>query len=346
MANQRLKKIILEVVDNQLRDNDPPCTTWAYEQLVKAGCSKAEAKEKLGAIVVEEIYDVLKNGDPFDEQQYEAAIRNMVQQYIDFEDDNRLPSEWDEIGTLISKGYRHAQKRQYPAMTDAWMKAWEMTRANAAQAEYKIGICGLDEATDYEYSFEGWLQDMEVELLNAGQHKKRLQFCRDILEALDWEYDDYGGFKMAVGESLCALGKQEEGMQWFETWLKEEPHNVDAVNGYAISFLTNGETEKAFCLVEKELKNQKCTLDNEILFLRAAELAGLMGEEEKQSGYQKAYQVFMEQAKDMTRFEDIMFGDYNTFSEETIIKPEKIYPNDSCPCGSGKKYKKCCRKSL
>ena len=26
----------------------------------------------------------------------------------------------------------------------------------------------------------------------------------------------------------------------------------------------------------------------------------------------------------------------------TIIKGEKIYPNDPCPCGSGKKYKKCC----
>lgn len=26
----------------------------------------------------------------------------------------------------------------------------------------------------------------------------------------------------------------------------------------------------------------------------------------------------------------------------TIHKPAKIYPNDPCPCGSGKKYKKCC----
>lgn len=26
----------------------------------------------------------------------------------------------------------------------------------------------------------------------------------------------------------------------------------------------------------------------------------------------------------------------------TISSNEKIYPNDSCPCGSGKKYKKCC----
>lgn len=26
----------------------------------------------------------------------------------------------------------------------------------------------------------------------------------------------------------------------------------------------------------------------------------------------------------------------------TVVKPKKIFPNDPCPCGSGKKYKKCC----
>ena len=30
----------------------------------------------------------------------------------------------------------------------------------------------------------------------------------------------------------------------------------------------------------------------------------------------------------------------------TIHKDKKIYPNDSCPCGSGKKYKKCCGKNV
>ena len=28
----------------------------------------------------------------------------------------------------------------------------------------------------------------------------------------------------------------------------------------------------------------------------------------------------------------------------TVVKEAKIYPNDPCPCGSGKKYKKCCGK--
>lgn len=29
----------------------------------------------------------------------------------------------------------------------------------------------------------------------------------------------------------------------------------------------------------------------------------------------------------------------------TVHKEKKIYPNDPCPCGSGKKYKKCCGKN-
>jgi len=29
----------------------------------------------------------------------------------------------------------------------------------------------------------------------------------------------------------------------------------------------------------------------------------------------------------------------------TVVNEAKIYPNDPCPCGSGKKYKKCCGKA-
>lgn len=32
-------------------------------------------------------------------------------------------------------------------------------------------------------------------------------------------------------------------------------------------------------------------------------------------------------------------------SSTTIVKGDKVYPNDPCPCGSGKKYKKCCGKN-
>ena len=32
-------------------------------------------------------------------------------------------------------------------------------------------------------------------------------------------------------------------------------------------------------------------------------------------------------------------------SSTTVVKAAKVYPNDPCPCGSCKKYKKCCGKN-
>ena len=37
MANLRLKRLILEVVNNQLRDNNPPITKDVYKKLLEAG---------------------------------------------------------------------------------------------------------------------------------------------------------------------------------------------------------------------------------------------------------------------------------------------------------------------
>jgi uncharacterized protein YchJ len=39
---------------------------------------------------------------------------------------------------------------------------------------------------------------------------------------------------------------------------------------------------------------------------------------------------------------DIVSG-FKMFPDGRMVRSErKIYPNDPCPCGSGKKYKKCC----
>ena len=39
-------------------------------------------------------------------------------------------------------------------------------------------------------------------------------------------------------------------------------------------------------------------------------------------------------------------GDERATIKEPVINKDKIGRNDLCPCGSGKKYKKCCGKDL
>ena len=50
------------------------------------------------------------------------------------------------------------------------------------------------ESQDYEYPVEAWLQDMEMELGNAGEYEKRLEFCNKVLEMFDWTYVAEDGF--------------------------------------------------------------------------------------------------------------------------------------------------------
>lgn len=141
----------------------------------------------------------MKENQPYDEQRYAGALENMVRQCIDYEDTHEILTEWN--------------------------KAWEIFQKIVKTAEYKIGISGLMESQDYEYPIDVWLQDMEMELGNAGEHEKRVEFCRRILKMLDWSFDDGSNFKSAIGEELYAEGKAEQGRTWFEDWLKEEPHN-------------------------------------------------------------------------------------------------------------------------
>ena len=64
-SNPHLQAPIMEVVENQLRNNDPPQTRQTYERLIEAGHSEKEAKRLIACVVSAEIFDVLKKNQTF-----------------------------------------------------------------------------------------------------------------------------------------------------------------------------------------------------------------------------------------------------------------------------------------
>lgn len=76
-SNPILKKTILSVVDNQLRDNDPPETKQTYERLLKEGHSKSEAKRLIGCAVAAEIFDILKKNKSFNQERFVATLNRL-----------------------------------------------------------------------------------------------------------------------------------------------------------------------------------------------------------------------------------------------------------------------------
>jgi hypothetical protein len=76
-VNPHLRRAILEVVENQLRDGTPPETRATLERLMADGCSREEAVKLIGCVVATEIFDVLKDRQPFNESRFVAALQRL-----------------------------------------------------------------------------------------------------------------------------------------------------------------------------------------------------------------------------------------------------------------------------
>lgn len=76
-SNKRVRAAILEVVDNQLRDNTPPETKKTYQRLLQEGFSDRQARELIGAVVSSEIFEVLKEQQPYNQERFIAALERL-----------------------------------------------------------------------------------------------------------------------------------------------------------------------------------------------------------------------------------------------------------------------------
>ena len=74
-----LRGEILEVVENQLRDNEPPETRATLTRLMTEGRSESEAKKLIGCVVVAEMFEVLRQNQDYDQDRYVAALAALPQ---------------------------------------------------------------------------------------------------------------------------------------------------------------------------------------------------------------------------------------------------------------------------
>jgi len=75
--NPHLRAAILEVVDNQITNDNPPETRQTYERLLREGISAYDAKSLIGSVVAVEIFEVLKRQEPFNPQRFVQALNRL-----------------------------------------------------------------------------------------------------------------------------------------------------------------------------------------------------------------------------------------------------------------------------
>lgn len=75
--NPRVKAEIRQVIERQLQAPTLPEVSRAVERLTSAGHSREDAIDAVGAILLDEISDVLTEKEPFDEARYIERLERL-----------------------------------------------------------------------------------------------------------------------------------------------------------------------------------------------------------------------------------------------------------------------------
>ncbi len=110
--NPRLRRALMDVVENQLRAGEPPETSETLARLVAQGRSRDEAMELLASVVCSEIFDVLKTNQPYDEARFVEGLRALP----------RLP--WEGVEEKASSKAAPEPLRGAPPATTGRKKKW------------------------------------------------------------------------------------------------------------------------------------------------------------------------------------------------------------------------------
>jgi hypothetical protein len=69
-----VRDMLMEVLNNQLKDNNPPITKKTLTRLINEGSSENDAKEMMLEVVWAEIFVIMEQQKPFNLQRYTNAL--------------------------------------------------------------------------------------------------------------------------------------------------------------------------------------------------------------------------------------------------------------------------------
>ena len=268
---------------------------------------------------------------------------------------NRL----ENINAKIQQGWECTQEKQETRRgCDIWLEAWEEIKELFNEG-FATDISDLDKKHKWSQWITNYVQFLEMELGNAGiedpaYHRKRIEYCRELLL---W----CGSDKLLVANTRCAMAEahfnsgDETGCdRLFEGWLHDDPD-------WALGYLAWAE---CYRFRKGDARNDKV---EEILLAghsrgephdRLEIVANLMalyedtGRPEKAKEFEKIFSELHDSIPELKEndraFRDELFELQRTesgkmaYDKPAPIRVTKIGRNEPCPCGSGKKYKKCC----
>lgn len=235
----------------------------------------------------------------------------------------------DEILQAVKDGYKKYAIGDAEEAAKVWLPAWK-----AAQTHLMLTGCKKEQdiKDSFGHNFLNWFFDLDAALMECDLHNERIDLNRYLISIPD--YMDNDNPRLNLAESLAALKRFDEAESMLSTWLDEDPYWTYGWTCLSNILLDNGRKEKAREVIGRgiatiESSNKSIDLMNfyrnaEAVYKRLADVERVEYCAKKDWEYQAKVKPAMSSSKQVS------------------VSVTKVGRNDPCPCGSGKKYKKCC----
>lgn len=266
----------------------------------------------------------------------------------------------------IEKGYYYEDHDADKAL-DIWFPVWKrVVEKNREMRNRNFLRCFNPKFGLYDMvNIYNWVGDLECAFLGTGKERaeERIEFCTTMLEKFE-PVVSMGDCRSNLADLYYkSLDKKAEADALYEESVREEPYDIFGWANYARLYAEGSaaDREKAYTIykrgietVQEALEKDKEHLENEkvlhftgieILYNEIAGVCKSLGRDEEAAEWSEKGRAVAEsdrEWRDSQEFDEPEFMPPVWTSQETIIKGPKVGRNAPCPCGSGKKYKKCC----
>jgi tetratricopeptide (TPR) repeat protein len=259
------------------------------------------------------------------------------------------------------------------AVCRVWLDAWSDVQSILDKAGMR-SIQEFDERFGGSQSLFNWIQDLEDELWNAGLEDRqfltaRIALCEEGLRRFFRTDDDLmsENRRRALAESYYELGETDKAEALYRGWLHLDPRWGWGWIGWSDCYRFTRTERRDWSRCEQILREGLAIAevrDRADIVDRLADACGEQGRSEEAAEFRRqakriAETVEVSQSvssagKVLRQKTQVPIGGAGlplsemsnlaaTMRETTApITRQKVGRNEPCPCGSGKKFKKCC----
>lgn len=261
------------------------------------------------------------------------------------------------IEAKVRQAYQHLGNNRTQETCDIFLDIWEDLK-NLMQQGSLRDLDELQAAYPWTDIISNWVQDIEQELHNAGLENpvyfsKRIRYCEELLtKANATDQLMIENTRRAIADSYFALNNAGECDRLYQAWLHDDPTWGWGYIGWSEGYhfgSNNSESDYAKAariisqaLAVADLQDRVDVID------RAIDIFIEIGDESRATELQAEFEQLLASNEEPILEADGSALDQLAFDYRPLpVAPariEHIGRNDPCPCGSGKKYKKCCAK--